>query len=68
MLLELQKLAKAFNMNLIGLSKSGQNKDEFDDIYTIESLESTLPNADIVINTLPETQETIHLLKKNILN
>lgn len=55
-------------MNLIGLSKSGQNKDEFDEIYTIESLESTLPNADIVINALPETQETIHLLKKNILN
>ena len=62
------KLAKAFNMNLIGLSKSGQNKDEFDEIYTIESLESTLPNADIIINALPETQETIHLLKKNILN
>lgn len=59
------KLAKAFNMNLIGLSKSGQNKHEFDEIYTIESLESTLPNADIVINALPETQETIHLLKKN---
>ncbi|HCU8932584.1 TPA: phosphoglycerate dehydrogenase [Staphylococcus aureus] len=58
------KLAKAFNMNLIGLSKSGQNKDEFDEIYTIESLESTLPNADIIINALPETQETIHLLKK----
>ncbi|SUK96519.1 D-3-phosphoglycerate dehydrogenase [Staphylococcus aureus] len=52
-------------MNLIGLSKSGQNKDEFDEIYTIESLENTLPNADIVINALPETQETIHLLKKN---
>ncbi|MBH4731383.1 hydroxyacid dehydrogenase, partial [Staphylococcus aureus] len=28
------KLAKAFNMNLIGLSKSGQNKDEFDEVYT----------------------------------
>ncbi len=50
-------------MNLIGLSKSGQNN-EFDEIYTIESLESTLPNADIIINALPRTQETIHLLKK----
>lgn len=63
------KLAKAFNMNLIGLSKSGQNKDEFDEIYTIESLESTLPNADIVINALPETQETIliEVLKSRVI-
>ncbi len=27
------KLAKAFNINLIGLSKSGQNKDELISIY-----------------------------------
>ncbi len=50
------KLAKAFNMNLIGLSKSGQNKDEFDEIYTIHSLASTLPNADIIINALPNAK------------
>ena len=51
-------------MNLIGLSKSGQNKDEFDEIYTIESLESTLPNADIIINALPETQRNDSFTKE----
>lgn len=58
------KLAKAFNMHLVGLSKSGQEKEEFDEIYSIKSLESILPKADIVVNALPETKETIHLLKR----
>ncbi|MCS5349569.1 phosphoglycerate dehydrogenase [Staphylococcus aureus] len=58
------KLAKAFNMHLVGLSKSGQDKEEFDEIYSIRSIESILPKADIVVNALPETKETIHLLKR----
>ncbi|MBO1199810.1 phosphoglycerate dehydrogenase [Staphylococcus simiae] len=58
------KLAQAFNMKVIGMSKSGQLKDNFDEIYKISALNDLLPQADIVINALPETTETIHLLHR----
>lgn len=58
------KLLKPFELEIIGISKSGHHKDGFDNIYTIEDLESHLNKADIIINTLPETQETYHLLSE----
>ena len=58
------KLLKPFELEIIGISKSGHHKDGFDNIYTIEYLESHLNKADIIINTLPETQETYHLLSE----
>ena len=33
-------------------------------IFILEDLESHLNKADIIINTLPETQETYHLLSE----
>lgn len=58
------KLLKPFELEIIGISKSGHHQDGFDNIYTIEDLESHLNKADIIINTLPETQETYHLLSE----
>lgn len=58
------KLAQSFNMKVIGLSKSGKEKNYFDEVYKINALNEVLPYADIVVNALPETQETIHLLHK----
>lgn len=57
-------LAKTFGMNIIGVSKSGNKKENFDETYTIEQLDEVLGMADIVVNALPETKETIHLLQK----
>ena len=52
------KLLKPFELEIIGISKSGHHKDGFDNIYTIEDLESHLNKA------IPETQETYHLLSE----
>lgn len=57
------KLAKAFDMKVIGVSKSGKQKKWFDEVHKIEYLSDLLEKGDIVINSLPETNETIHLLK-----
>lgn len=57
-------LARAFGMKIIGISKSGKMKDHFDVTYKIEEIEDVLNQGDIVVNSLPETKETIHLLNK----
>ena len=38
-------------------------KDYFDNTYTIEEMDDVLAEGDVIVNSLPETQETIHLLK-----
>ena len=58
-------LAKAFGMKVIGVSKSGKNVEQFDEVYTIEELDNVIERANIIVNALPET-ETIYLLKENI--
>ena len=57
-------LAKAFGMKVIGVSKSGKNVEQFDEVYTIEELDDVIEN--IIVNALPETEETIYLLKEKI--
>lgn len=56
------KLLQPFDTEIIGISKSGTQKEGFHQIYKIDELEKVLNEADIVINTLPETEETFHLL------
>ncbi|MBR7554472.1 D-2-hydroxyacid dehydrogenase [Allobacillus sp. GCM10007491] len=55
---EVARLAKAFHMKTIGISKSGRSKEHFDETYTIEELNTQLGRADYVINVLPATTET----------
>ncbi|RUN59079.1 hydroxyacid dehydrogenase [Staphylococcus epidermidis] len=57
-------LAKAFGMKVIGVSKSGKNVEHFDEVYTIEELDDVIEKANIIVNALPETEETIYLLKR----
>ncbi|MEJ7373575.1 NAD(P)-dependent oxidoreductase, partial [Staphylococcus epidermidis] len=53
----------AFDMQVIGLSNSGKDKEWFDEVYKIEKLNEVIGEVDIIINALPETNETIHLLQ-----
>lgn len=55
---EIARLAKAFGMKTIGVNKSGEERDYFDEILTMESFVTGLPSADYVINILPSTAET----------
>ncbi|QDP39428.1 D-2-hydroxyacid dehydrogenase [Radiobacillus deserti] len=55
---ELARLAKAFRMKTIGISRSGQAKEYFDEVYPSTEIHKALPEADFVVSILPSTQET----------
>lgn len=56
------KIARAFNMNIIGINTDGRHIDGFDEVYSIEERRHVFARADFIVNVLPETKETIHLL------
>ncbi|WP_042142125.1 D-2-hydroxyacid dehydrogenase [Paucisalibacillus sp. EB02] len=59
---EVARLAKAFRIKTIGLSRSGRVADYFDEVHTMEQLNNKLPEADFVVSVLPSTEETRYLL------
>ncbi|PLT33032.1 D-2-hydroxyacid dehydrogenase [Bacillus sp. V5-8f] len=60
---EIARLAKAFNMNTIGVNKSGKQVEYIDFIHSLPELLAILPQADYVVSVLPSTKETQGLLK-----
>ena len=56
-----QKL-HAFGTYNIGLSRSGNAKEYFQEVYPMEVLDQLLPEADVLIGALPRTPGTIGLL------
>ncbi|MBT2681487.1 D-2-hydroxyacid dehydrogenase [Bacillus sp. ISL-35] len=62
---EVARLAKAFNMQTIGVNRSGREADWADEIYTMENFREALPKADFIVSVLPSTQETKHFLDLN---
>lgn len=65
---ELARVAKAFQIKTIGVSKSGKAKDYFDAVYTVDKLEAALAQADFVASILPSTDETKYLFQPNHFN
>lgn len=59
------QLAKAFGVKVIGVNTTGKEVEYFDETYNIEELNNIVSLADIVINTLPQTPSTVHLLTKH---
>lgn len=59
---EVARLAKAFHMTTIGVSRSGRPVECFDQVFTIEAINKTLPSADFIVSVLPSTKETHYLL------
>lgn len=59
---EVARLAKAFHMETIGLSRSGRQVKYFDTIHQMDKINTVLPEADFVIAVLPSTSETRYLL------
>ncbi|WP_412521359.1 phosphoglycerate dehydrogenase [Staphylococcus simulans] len=60
---QIAKLARAFEMNIIGINTTGHEVEGFDEVYPLSELDEVLPKADIVVNVLPETESTYYLLK-----
>ncbi|MHA6252699.1 D-2-hydroxyacid dehydrogenase [Oceanobacillus sp. CAU 1775] len=59
---ETARLAKAFRMKTIGVSRSGKEVEYFDEVHQTSELREVLPKADFVISVLPSTKATERLL------
>lgn len=55
---EVARLAKAFNMKTIGVSRSGRPVTYFDENHSVADMKGILTQADIVVAVLPSTEET----------
>lgn len=62
--LETAKIAKAFDMHVIGVRNSLKPTDYVDKLYTSNQLAEVLPICDYVVVTLPLTDDTYHLFQK----
>ncbi|WP_456272028.1 D-2-hydroxyacid dehydrogenase [Bacillus sp. AK031] len=61
---EIARLGKAFRMKVSGVNTSGEKAEYFDDMYTMDTMITSLKEADYIISVLPSTKETRYLLKK----
>lgn len=59
---ETARLAKAFNIKTIGVSRSGRAVEFFDETHAINEINTVLPQADFVVSVLPSTNETRELI------
>ncbi len=57
---QLAKVLDALGADVYGVNRSGLEVDYFKGIYTYKEINHILPKADIVVNLLPETPETIN--------
>lgn len=51
-------LGKAFGCKIIGVNRSGEKPENFDQIFKMDKLKEAIKNADYVVNILPYTKET----------
>jgi phosphoglycerate dehydrogenase-like enzyme len=63
--LETAKIAKAFGMQVLGVRHSGKVTDYVDKMYKPDQLDEVLPQCDVVVITLPLTNETTYMFAKD---
>ena len=56
------RTARAFDMAVTGLSRSGRAAGEFDSVLPVDRIGEFLPQCDHLVSTLPQTAETDDLL------
>lgn len=59
---ETARLAKAFGMKVMGIRRSGVTLPGVDKMYDLSGLDTMLSECDYVVNTLPLTDETRHIM------
>jgi phosphoglycerate dehydrogenase-like enzyme len=62
---EIARLARAFQMRVLGCRRSGEPLPEVDQMYHPASLPDMLPQCDFLVNTLPLTAETFHFIGRD---
>lgn len=55
---ETAKIAKAFNMHVIGVRRSDKPSEHADEVIHFDEADQRLPEVDFVVNSLPLTEET----------
>ena len=60
--------ARAFDMTVAGLSRSGRAAEGFDSVLPASRIDEFLPRCDHLVATLPQTIETDNLLDSNTLS
>ncbi|MFE4713046.1 D-2-hydroxyacid dehydrogenase [Paenibacillus sp. NPDC056722] len=58
---ETARIAKAFRMKTVGVSRTGKPAAEFNEVFQISQWQDAVSQGDFVINTLPLTDDTHHL-------
>ncbi|WP_308638817.1 D-2-hydroxyacid dehydrogenase [Paenibacillus silvisoli] len=61
---ETAKIAQAFGMRVLGVRRSGEPAQWFDEMYASDRLDEVLAQSDYIVNCLPLTKETRHLFGK----
>ncbi|NIB42488.1 D-2-hydroxyacid dehydrogenase [Pseudomaricurvus alkylphenolicus] len=59
--------AGLFGMKTIGVNRSGASNIHFDTVYSVRELTVALAKADVIVSTLPDTEETRMLLDEQTL-
>ena len=59
---EIAKRGKQFGMNVLGVKRNPESVENVDQVFSSKDLGKMIPLVDILINTLPVTAETYHLL------
>src|SRR5690606_29445956 len=60
---EIARLAKAFNMKVIGLNRSGNQHEYVDEMVQFDGLNYICENVDYLVSVLPSTDKTKYILK-----
>jgi D-2-hydroxyacid dehydrogenase (NADP+) len=62
---ETAKIARAFGMTVLGVRRGGKVSEWVDQMFNLDGLDRVLAASDYIVNCLPLTNETEHLIGKN---
>lgn len=62
---ECAKRFKAFGCKVLGVDLFTRNDDNYDDMVNLDKIDEILPMSDVVVLTLPLTDDTYHIIDKN---
>ncbi len=62
---ETAKRFSAFDCKVFGVNTSGNKVQYFDDVFKNDDFESVLKNSDIIVSTLPLSEDTKHFFNKD---
>ncbi len=65
---ETARIAKAFQMRVLGFRRSGSPDSNVDQMYDQSGLMKLLSESDYIVNTLPSTEETFHMINTDQFN